>query len=282
MNPFRSRARSLGTLLSSTVLALTACTGEAPAGTGDMGDAAAGGDAVTSMPAIYVDSRVEFLIDGRNLVRENYLVNLGVCRESGLPLRELSDDEVAKLGMGRLQRWYRTDSFAYRFEEWRFYAESSDQSGLCQFALSTSGAHHYVTPDTHRAMDLATGKTFSEPQLYRDYFPRRPVVYTSDSERLELEARSATRVPAKDRLVAGQPCEHHTVDWVDACDWSGGLEWGFRTSNSGLVTNSVRSLFSRITLEQEPLGSDGIRLTTQTFQVGAGFDESEMLPETAQ
>src|SRR5690606_25382676 len=139
-----------------------ACSGEGPAGPDDTGGAASDRDAVTSMPAIYVDSRVEFLIDGRNLVRENYLVNLDVCRDSGLPLRELSDDEVAKLGMGRLQRWYRTDSFAYRFEEWRFHAESSDQSGLCQFALSTSGAHHYVTPDTHRAMNLATGETFSE------------------------------------------------------------------------------------------------------------------------
>lgn len=280
MGVFRTRTRSLAVLLSSAVIVLTAaCAGEGPAGPGDMGGAAKDREAVTSMPAIYVDSRLEFLIDDRNLVRDNYLLNRDVCRESGLPLRELSDEEVAKLGTGRLQRWYRSDRFAFRLEEWRFYAESRDQSGLCQFALSTSGAHHYVTPDTHQAMNLATGETFSEPQLYRDYFPRHPVDDANESEDLELQARNATRVPAKDRLVAGQPCEHFAVDRIDSCDWSGGKEWGFRTSNLGLLTNSVRSLFSFITLEQEPVGSDGMRLTTQTFQVGARFDESEMLPE---
>lgn len=280
MNLFGIRARSLAIPLSSAVLVLTAaCAGEGSSESDNMGGVDENRDVVTSMPAIYVDSRLEFLIDDRNLVRDNYLLNRDVCRENGLPLRELSDEEVAKLGTGRLQRWYRSDSFAFRLEEWRFYAESRDQSGLCQFALSTNGAHHYITPDTHQAMNLATGETFSEPQLYRDYFPRRPVEHSKDSEDLELQARNATREPAKDRLVAGQPCEHFAVDRIDACDWSGGSEWGFDTSNSGLLTNSVRSLFHRITLEQEPVGSDGMRLTTQTFQVGAGFGESEMLPE---
>src|SRR5690606_16869802 len=249
----RSGVGSLAMLMSPAVLVLAAaCTGEGPvgpAGPGDTGGAATDRDAVTSMPAIYVDSRLEFLMDGKNFVRENYLANLDVCRESGLPLRELSDEEVGKLGTGRLQRWYRADSFAYRLEEWRFYAESSDQSGLCQFALSTRGAHHYITPDSHRATNLATGETFSDPQTYRDYFPRRPVEHSSDMEVLQLQARNSTRVPAKDRLVAGQPCEHYAVDWIDACDWSDGKQWGFDTSNSGLLTDNVRSLFSSITLE---------------------------------
>src|SRR5699024_1865465 len=93
MGVFRTRARSLAVLLSSAVIVLTAaCAGEGPAGPGDMGGAAKDREAVTSMPAIYVDSRLEFLIDDRNLVRDNYLLNRDVCRESGLPLRELSDE----------------------------------------------------------------------------------------------------------------------------------------------------------------------------------------------
>lgn len=134
---------------------------------------------MTSMPAIYVDSHVEFFSNDINLVREGYLRNLDACRQSDLPIRELPDDEVAKLGTARLQRWFRSDSFAYRWERWRFHTVSSGQAGMCQFMLSTSGAHHYVTPDTHRAMNLETGKAFSDPGPYRDYFPRRPVDKTS-------------------------------------------------------------------------------------------------------
>lgn len=266
---------------TAVLVMASACSADRPVGAGSGAVAKATDPGISSMPAIYVDSRLEFTMRGKNFVRDNYEASLDACRESGLPLRELSEEEVAKLGTGRLQRWYRADSFAYRLEEWRFHAESDDRSGLCQFALFTDGVHHYITPDSHQAMDLATGKAFSAPEQYRDYFPRRPVVYASDSEILHQQATSASRAPARDRLVAGQQCEHYTIEWVEACDWSGGGKWGFENSYTGLLTDNARNMFRSITLEQEPSTAHGFRLTTQTFQIEADFEVSEMIPGPA-
>lgn len=266
-----------------TCLVLGACAGS-DGGVGDRVEGSAGSAAavVANMPDIYVDSSVEFFSRDVNLAREGYLRNLEVCRQSDLPVRELSADEVARLGTGRLQRWYRSDSFAYRWEQWGFHTVGGDRSGLCQFGVTTTGAHHYITADTHRAVALKTGEAFSDPEGYRFYFPRKPVDNSSDLAALQAQARNASRVPARDRRVAGQPCEHFSVDHVDTCEWSGGRAWGFDPGPRGLDTNSVRSLSNGITLEQEPAKGSGMRVTTRSFQVGASFDEADMLPRKAE
>ena len=44
----------------------------------------------------------------------------------------------------------------------------------------------------------------------------------------------------------------------------------------------MRSLSNGITLEQEPAKGSGMRVTTRSFQVGASFDEADMLPRKAE
>lgn len=283
----RPRPRSLPLALSTTlVLLAAACAGERPAHAGGEDTARAGAPdpaaPAGAMPAIYVDSQVEFFGGGNNTERDSYLRTVEACRKGGMAPGELSDEDVARLGTGRLQRWYLPDAFAYRWERWGYYAVGGSPSGLCQFRLSTQGAHHFITGDAHSAIDLKTGKAFSDPDSYRFFFPREPVDTADGIAALTVEARGESRVPDRDRQVAGQPCEHFVRGYVDACDWSGGKQWGFDTKPHGLAVDNVRSLATRITLEQEPVDGNGMRVTTPVFQLGAVFDESDMHPREAE
>lgn len=68
----------------------------------------------------------------------------------------------------------------------------------------------------------------------------------------------------------------------EACAWAGGRDWGFRALSADLLPDHVGNLNSQITLEYEPAAGTGLRLTTTTFDIGTGIDESEMIPGGAQ
>lgn len=272
--PVRRSGRRLMALASPFMMMLaTACAGEA-SGPAQAGARADGNGA---MPKIYVDSRIEFISSNRNLAREGYQRNLDACLSSGFPLRELSDDEAARLGTGRLQRWYAPGSFAYRMEEWRYSTQGSGRDGGCLFVLTTRGTHAYFTPAATRTMDLATGAITDGAPRDAEFFARKPGDASADEA-----ARGGARVPDRDREVAGQPCEHLSVDRIDACVWSGGRKWGFGVAMPTVAFDNVPGLNRSITLEQSFEGPSGVRVSTPVFEIGASFDDDDMLPGEAE
>lgn len=252
------------------VLLASACAGEG-ATAGDQPQAA--GSRAGQMPAIYVDSDVELLSNDRNQVAEGYARNLQVCEGTGLAVVPLSAGDEAKLGKGRLQRWYRGDAFAYRWEEWR-YAAGETRETMCSFALVTTGVHEYFSPGSHQAVNLSTGATHANPPRDADFFARTP-------EQARSNTVPAGRVPERDREVAGQSCEHARAGHIEGCAWSGGARWGFNARVPSLQPNNVPHLNRTIVLEQDPVRGSGMRVRTATFQIHADFDPASMQPGDA-
>lgn len=242
-----------------------------------------------AMPAIYVDQRVEILANHENRFRAAYLHHIERCRREapaeGLPVRELSPEDLEKLGEGRLQRWFKQDSVAIRWEEWRFGNDGHTRGGGCTFALSVRGYHAYYTPERTVVLDLDSGAdgTVNTSGPHEPGFFARAALDDNDGRPpAQAEALRQHRRPDRDRTVAGQPCLHRSFMNFEACAWAGGRQWGFRALSADLLPDHVGDLNSQITLEYEPAAGTGLKLTTTTFDIGTGIDESEMIPGGAQ
>ncbi|MGO3128021.1 MAG: hypothetical protein ACTIJY_08110 [Luteimonas sp.] len=241
---------------------------------GDVTPKDASGEAVgqkSDMPPIYVDSEVEYLIAGRNTMRESYLENLDVCQQAGLPLEPLSDDEVARLGMARLQRWFLDDTFAFRWEKWNFGSASGTQDGLCRFVFATEGSHQFFAPGRHAAVDLSNGEHFSQPPRHAGFHAREAL----------SAADVAGQLSGTETEVSGQACRQATAGTVEGCAWSGGGQWGFNARVPSLQPSNVAHLSNTIVLSQAPTQGDGMRVRTRAFNIGAGFTPAEMMPEAS-
>ncbi|MGO1540726.1 MAG: hypothetical protein ACTHXB_03720 [Luteimonas sp.] len=271
-------------------VAVGACSGdagpvEAPGGVGEQSEPARD----RAMPAIYVDQRIEILANHENRIRDAYLQHIERCRREapaeGIPIRELSSEDVEKLGEGRLQRWFKPDSVAIRWEEWRFGNAGHTRGGGCTFLLSVRGHHTHYTPERTVSLDLdsdADGAVSTSGPPEPEFFARAAIDDNDGIPPVQAEGLRQSRRPGRDRTVAGQPCWHRSFMNFEACAWAGGRDWGFRALSADLLPDHVGDLNSQITLEYEPAVGTGLRLTTTTFDIGTGIDESEMIPGGAQ
>lgn len=290
MNTRLSLRRPPAALLVLWALSAGACTGEAGpvgghGGAGEESDAAQD----RAMPAIYLDQRIELLANHENRARAAYLHHLEQCRREapaeGIPVRELSPEDVEKLGEGRLQRWFKQDSVAIRWEEWRFGNAGSTRGGGCTFLLSVRGRHTHYTPQRTVSLDLtsnADGTVRTSGPAEPEFFARAALDDNDGIPAAQAEALRQSRRPDRDRTVAGQPCWHRSFMNFEACAWAGGRDWGFRALSADLQPDHAKDLNSQITLEYEPAAGTGLRMTTTTFDIGTGFDETEMIPGGAQ
>lgn len=219
--------------------------------------------AQSSMPSLYVDSRSERVISGENVLRHGYLALLENCEASGLPTSALSEQEVQLVGVTRVQRWFEPDAFAFREESWSFNIAGQQRDQMCQFSLGYEGRHAYADQDEYVIEDLQTGERESREFIDRDIFERSAMTGDSGGERHE---------------IGGQNCISYTHVAHEVCIWDGGTAWGFRVSPALFETNTLRQMNTRLILRQEPLGSAGVRVTTETFTIGAHNDRDTMRP----
>ncbi len=201
-------------------------------------------------------------------------------RERGA-VRPISDEDVAKLGVTRLQRWFTADSAAYRKETFTYYGDAFE----CQFALDSRGTHTFYDDRRTVAIDLATNKeTVSEPLqpnlLTRDFGVSLEEALEQEMTTIETHPVAG---PPKKKSVAGAPC----LMWQSSnksgnfCVWSGGTPWGFSISPSNQQLNSPKDLLLSLVLKQERGPRQRAQITTERFVVGANFDINAMEPKPA-
>lgn len=273
-----------GALIS--LLLLAACAGEP-------NEAASGSDIESptseavdvsgdTMPAIYLDQRVISLrSDGTNTELRDYEFTLDICREKGGAVAALSDEDVAKLGVTRLQRWFMDGRAAHRSEMFTYSRGAIE----CQFKLESKGTHAYYDGRQTVAIDLATNKkTVSEP-LRSDLLTRNlgvPLEEALAHEMATIETHPVAGAPTK-QSVAGAPC----LMWRgsngsgDYCIWSGGTRWGFSIMPSAQNLDSPKDLLLSLVLKQERGPRQHTQITTERFAVGASFDIDAMEPRPA-
>lgn len=235
----------------------------------------------STMPAIYLDQRVVSLRnDGTNTALRDYRFKLDLCREKGGPVRALSDDEVAKLGVTRLQRWFKADSAAYRREAFTYSGGAID----CEFAFVSEGTHAYYDANRTVAIDLATGEeTTSEPEpLLLDRDSGMPLEKALEREMVAIETHDVAGPPSK-QSVAGAPCLmwHSSSESGNFCIWSGGTRWGFSIMPMNQLLDKPRDLLYSLVLKQERGLRQPAQITTEQFVVGADFGNDAMTPRPA-
>jgi len=269
-----------------SLLLLAACAGESSGGAPGSNNESPASEGVDissdAMPAIYVDQRVTRLrSDGTNTERRDYQFTLDICREKGGAVAALSEEEVAKLGVTRLQRWFMAGRAAYRSETFTYSRGAIE----CQFTLESEGTHAYYDESQSVAIDLATNeKTVSEP-LRADLLNRSfgvPLEKALAHEMKTIKTHPVAGPPTK-QSVAGAPC----LMWQgsngsgDYCIWSGGTRWGFSIVPSLQNLDSPKDLLLSLVLKQERGPRQHTQITTDRFVVGAGFDVDAMKPRTA-
>ena len=275
---------ALGMLICAALL--TACAAEP-------NDATSGSDAESlaseavgasgdAMPAIYVDQRIISLrSDGTNTELRDYKFTLDICREKGGAVGALNDEEVAKLGVTRLQRWFMAGRAAYRSEMFTYSRGAIE----CQFTLESNGTHAYYDDRQTVAIDLATNKkTVSEP-LRSNLLTRNlgvPLEEALEHEMATLETHPVAGPPTK-QSVAGVPCLmwHGSNGSGSYCLWSGGTRWGFSITPSVQNLDSPKDLLLSLVLKQERGPRQHTQITTERFVVGASFDIGAMKPKPA-
>lgn len=253
---------------AGALLALVSLTGCVPDGKGREPDVS------NAMPSIYVDIKEEDLVDGKNPGKESYLQTLKLCREAGAAVRELSSEQVQKIGTWRRQRWYSQDFRAMRDERWTYEFEEDSPPDTCYFTLDQLGEHYYTDGSTRVSTDLATGITSRQPEL-PDALYR--MAATGDISNSPDHSGPTTR------QVAGQQC----LEWTSLpdgyatgtriCLWSEGRAWGFAAlpTQYSYCANPKPSV---IVLSEEPLSGTGCRISVQSMTVGKPLDPAAYSP----
>lgn len=271
--------RTGGVIALLMLVACAAETGEAQSEAGAGPSAPESSGSGSTMPAIYLDQRVVSLRnDGINTTLRDYKFKLDICQEKGGPVRALSDGDVAKLGVTRLQRWFKADSAAYRREAFSYSGGAID----CQFALVSKGTHAYYDASRTVAIDLATNeKTTSEPEpdlLTRDF--GMPLEEALEHEMATIETHAVVGPPSKQSVV-GAPCLmwRSSVEAGNFCVWSGGTEWGFSIGPSAQDLDNRTDMLYSLVLKQERGPRQAAKITTEQFVVGASFGNDVMKPK---
>lgn len=273
---FRGRGTARVPLLTiglmGVSLAMASC-GEEAAGT----TATQRPDGGDTTPTIYVDRLVEH--GDREAVQEGYQQAAALCREAGIPVSPLSEEDVAKIGTERWRLWHGPDQRAYRVESWTWgYTSEARQSAAdnCRFALSVDGQHEYL--DAHQSfhIDLATNEKTTDAA---DAGELETSPATPPTEEDFVQARDVVGAtgPAN-RTIAGQPCQEWSYSpGATACVWTGGLQWGFAYGPDRPFASIDGFDPGSIVLHAEPApGTEGDRLTTTVFAINAPLNLDEM------
>lgn len=215
-----------------------------------------------TMPPIHVESLIERLHGGENVVQRGYRNMLASCDAAGLPTSPLSDEAAALIGTTRVQRWIAQDEFALREESWSFHIAGEGRDQMCQFSLGYEGREAFADRNAYRERDLVTDETHAMAVDNADLFDRSPVGEGSGAR--------------GDR--AAMACGPHPQLPYEICMWDGGQDWGFLSAPSLFDASSTRQMNTRIVLSQEPVGGSGERVRTLAFTIGEPFDMEALRP----
>lgn len=282
----RSGALGRGLCLGAFI-ALSACAdGASQVPPGAAGDSAVEAARVNddgstgNWPPIHLDQVQERLEDGENAARRDYAAALARCRQTGWPVRELTQAQLEKLGTQRVRMWISPSIEVLRHEQWQLAMDEGAPVESCLFRLRHDGNYSYA--DGNRGMSRALGDA-AGPDARAS--AQGDVDGNGDGDgdilpRFALEPSVAP--PGFSDLgqsqVAGQPCQAWRgtgPEPIQQCIWSGGRAFGFDDHAPGDACSPARPIaatLEEIVLSQDPVEGTGCRIRTSAFTVGAALD----------
>ncbi|HAO26253.1 MAG TPA: hypothetical protein DCQ49_14445 [Methylophaga sp.] len=225
-----------------------------------------------AMPNIYIDQTITPVSAGNR--RELYADLLNICKDEGVSIKALSENERNRLGTIRLQRWLDETRTAYRLEAWDYQLAEPQQQPHCHFELVSSGRHVLIEEAGIRSVLLDNNQLYESERLTN----------IQTSLLLRTPARQDTNATDQLRKVVEQPCVEATIDEAALCTWAGGIEWGFEPRSDtidSVMDAQDHQLFRSIILRQEPAGNALDKIRTVTFNIGDSLDEAAMQPGPA-
>lgn len=211
-------------------------------------------------PAIQATLRWEQVRDGRNFAREEYANRIANCRAAGWPVKELTPDEVGKLGTGQVELWVDARGAYARETSWKLGVMDKqaalDDKGVCMARLEEVIAEGNDDYSGRGEADEAPGPAEQDEQA-------RALGY----QRIGIAQ------------VGGQPCMRWRGKDQEVCEWSAGRAWGFDDgpAQTGCETQGPMDYLNPIPLEAKPAeGASGCIVQLQSMTVSKG-----LLPEVA-
>jgi len=240
--------------LTLSALLLSCCAACQPAAigkdAGNSGDAAS--DGIANLPAVHAVLHWENRLSGDNPETKTYYLNMKTCRDVGWTVHELSPQDVAKLGTGRVE--IRIDRRQQRITETHWTLGGGDPAttaGICSPRLI----------EDHRVEEAAPGQGYYLP-LESD----------PDGEK-KLQASLGWTFVGEDQ-VQGQPCKRWRSDKYEVCTWSGGRQWGFSDAPVNMIAcldSSGADYLTEIPLAGKPAGDSGCIVRLESFSLGKGL-----------
>ncbi|MGS2764851.1 hypothetical protein [Sinomicrobium sp. M5D2P9] len=227
------------------------------------------------VPDIYVDQVLETLNEeGENMIKEQYINAVEICRSLDKEIRGLSKEDMEKLGKRRHQLAITSEKMVIRQESWGFRMTGHHVNpGECRFVLVHEGELTVKIPGRTIIYDLKENTLVQEEQGIPEAFGLPFQALIENGEEQDISGFSSTR-----REFMGQP----VVQWLHPEGktetlWTGGREWGFSEMPSGHMFAVPGSMV--LQKEQKKEGYV-LRLRTNAFTVGIPVDfETFAIPE---
>jgi len=239
-------------------LAMALALGGLSVATGCHSSTGPGADAKThggdGHPAIHAALRWEQVTEGRNSAREEYASRIDNCKAAGWPVKELSPDEIGKLGTGEVELWVDARGAYARETIWKLGVMDT------QAALEDKGVCLARLEETVTEGD-------------DDFSGRDGPAEATDPAEQEALAKALGFQRIGMAQVGGQPCVRWRGKDQEVCVWSAGRAWGFDDGpvQAGCATQGPMDYLSPIPLEAEPAdGASGCIVQLQSMTVGKG------------
>lgn len=211
-------------------------------------------DSDADHPAIHAALRWERVTQGRNQAREEYASRIENCKAAGWPVKELTQDEIAKLDTGEVELWVDARGAYGKETSWKLGVMDAqaalDDKGVCMAKLEET-----VTEGDD---DFSGSEGPAEAAV--------PAEQEAQAKVLGFQRMGVAQ-------VGGQPCMRWRGKDEEVCEWSGGRAWGFDDGpvQTGCATQGPMDYLNPIPLEAKPVdGASGCIVQLKTMTVSKG------------
>lgn len=210
-------------------------------------------------PAIHAVMRWERVLNGKNVPREDYSLLMESCKAAGWPTKELTLEDIQKLGTGKVEIWRDVRGAYGRQTTWELGAmdpAALDGKGACLAKLEEDIVEEDDDYTGRDGLGAAISKTEQD----------------AEAKILGFERVGAAQ-------IKGQPCTRWRSKGHEVCTWSTGASAGIDDGpvDSLCITQGPMAYLNPMPLESKQ-GAEGAgcNLQLQSMTVSKG-----LLPEVA-
>jgi hypothetical protein len=266
---------AVGRILAAlSLLSLAACSGKAPATTGNSAADNAEAGSASPPPPIHYDQTAVLTVDGQPREEQSYRTLLEYCQKAGGPIRALTSSDAAKIGRVHVEAWIGPDKQSRHDEEWHL-----DSTKPCEFSLThldqtqigdANGRVTVIDGVTHEVNVQEQGKPAPVTALP-----------ASDGEMNEGDRQNGWSKQGIANANGAQCAVWQNSTGFQLCIWTGGRQWGYSSHGTNALKDGV-SPGDAIVLWAHPGQGATWKLDTREFSVGKALDSRAFaIPENA-